>query len=326
MQTESNAKKTELEENEEKQKQVQQSLNRSNSNLNTETKEALNTLSEKEKIDAQIKEKQSDLSEIKNPKAKRNFIEDKLNQIENNEPLKESLDILKEKEKIDEQIKDKEKEIENLKKDDKEQNVLKESENIEQIDWNKKADELELQHEKELEELKEKQSRLEANFNKSIDNLMNSNGISGVITALQEIDRSLELMLKQSKEESQAKDRQRQEKIELAFDSQKFKEEVGSLVKEVYKERKKVKSGLQEIQKEHANYAKLQSAYDKEKSKGFDIKGYQKLQKIMGDIEKETPNFKKTYPRLYEKVNKELNQAKENILNKTKAKEIGREL
>ena len=178
-----------------------------------------------------------------------------------------------------------------------------------------------MQHEKELEDLKDKQSKLEANFQKSIDNLMNSDGINGIITALQEMDRSLEMMLKQGKEESIAKDRQRQEKLDLAFDSPKFKEAVGDLVKEVYTQRKKVKGGFKEMENERANYAKLQTTYEKETKKGLDVKGYEKLKKMMGDIEKETPNFKDSYPKFYQKVNDTLVQTKDKILNKAKGQE-----
>ena len=119
-------------------------------------------------------------------------------------------------------------------KENKEELEKKQDQNnlaVEQDDWDKRAKELELQHEKELEALKDQQSRLEANFQKSIDNLMNSDGINGVLTALQEMDRSLEMMLKQGKEDSEKKEKQRQEKLELAFDSPKFKETVGYLVK-----------------------------------------------------------------------------------------------
>lgn len=326
-----NTQKSELEENEEKEKQVQKSFNRSNEKLNKDTRKALGILSEKLEINEQIKDRQDELNEIKNPRITRDKVKDSINELESNEVLKESLDILKEKEKIDEQIKEKEEQIKNNKKEstkiyeiylyqdtggdnygeieelklkgskqeimkyylenkeiensrqdgygnsrvtefkiydengknvtkeikeeikkeaDKTEKISQEKQESEQIDWNKKADELELQHEKELEDLKDKQSRLEANFQKSIDNLMNSDGITGVITALQEMDRSLEIMLKQGKEESEAKNRQRAEKLELAFDSPKFKDAVSNLVKEVYDERKKVKGGLDEMEKE----------------------------------------------------------------------------
>lgn len=320
-----NTQKSELEENEEKEKQVQKSFNRSNENLNKDTREALGILSEKLEINEQIKDRQDELNEIKNPRITRNKVKDSINELESNEVLKESLDILKEKEQVEEQIKAKEKEIkekQEQKTEDKEQNQETPKEDktkeAEQIDWNKKADELELQHEKELEDLKDKQSRLEANFQKSIDNLMNSDGITGVITALQEMDRSLEIMLKQGKEESEAKNRQRAEKLELAFDSPKFKDAVSDLVKEVYDERKKVKGGLDEMEKERSNFAKLSTTYDKlTKNKELDLDGYQKLRKMMDGIEKETPNFKNTYPKMHKKVSKTLEKEKENILNKT---------
>ena len=51
------------------------------------------------------------------------------------------------------------------------------------------------------------------------------------------------------------------------------------------------------------------------------VKGYEKLKKMMGDIEKETPNFKDSYPKFYQKVNDTLVQAKDKILNKTKGQE-----
>lgn len=394
-----NTQKSELEENEEKEKQVQKSFNRSNEKLNKDTRKALGILSEKLEINEQIKDRQDELNEIKNPRITRDKVKDSINELESNEVLKESLDILKEKEKIDEQIKEKEEQIKNNKKEstkiyeiylyqdtggdnygeieelklkgskqeimkyylenkeiensrqdgygnsrvtefkiydengknvtkeikeeikkeaDKTEKISQEKQESEQIDWNKKADELELQHEKELEDLKDKQSRLEANFQKSIDNLMNSDGITGVITALQEMDRSLEIMLKQGKEESEAKNRQRAEKLELAFDSPKFKDAVSNLVKEVYDERKKVKGGLDEMEKERSNFAKLSTTYDKlTKNKELDLNGYQKLKKMMDNIEKETPNFKNTYPKMHKKVSKTLEKEKENILNKT---------
>ncbi|HDX6309280.1 TPA: hypothetical protein RQJ16_001773 [Campylobacter fetus subsp. venerealis] len=288
---------------------------------------------EKESIDKEIQTLENEKQEFIGPKQKREFAREKLDGLDKNEELKESLEILKEKEKIDEQIKEKEAQIEKeQEKREKEQNtdnkeIKDNQENIaEQEDWIKRADELELQHQKELEDLKDKQSRLEANFQKSIDNLMSSDGINGVITALQEMDRSLEMMMRQGKEESEAKDRQRQEKLELAFDSPKFREAVSDLVKEVYKEHKEVKNGLKEMEKEHGNYAKLKTTYEKEVKNGLDVKGHEKLSKMMGDIEKETPNFKNSYPKFYKKVNDSLEQAKDKILNKTKENDKGRSL
>ena len=291
--------------------------------LNKNLNEAVNTLEEKEKIDEQIKAKEAEFNEFKSPKEKRDFVSDKLNEIDGNDTLKSSLEILKEKEKIDEQIKAKEAELEN--KNEAKQDVANtthsQEREAEQEDWSRKADELENQHEKELEKLRDEQSRLEANFQKSIDNLMNSGDIKDIMTALQEMDRSLEMMMRQGKEESETKERQRQEKLELAFDSPKFKDAVGDLVKEVYKQRKEVKGGLKELENEHANYAKLKTTYEKETKKGLDVKGYEKLNKMLNEIEKETPNFKNSYPKFYKKVNDSLAQSKEKILNKTKEKD-----
>ena len=291
--------------------------------LNKNLNEAVNTIEEKEKIDEQIKAKEAEFNEFKSPKEKRDFVSDKLNEIDGNDTLKSSLEILKEKEKIDEQIKAKEAELEN--KNEAKQDVAitthSQEREAEQEDWSRKADELENQHEKELEKLRDEQSRLEANFQKSIDNLMNSGDIKDIMTALQEMDRSLEMMMRQGKEESETKERQRQEKLELAFDSPKFKDAVGDLVKEVYKQRKEVKGGLKELENEHANYAKLKTTYEKEIKKGLDVKGYEKLNKMLNEIEKETPNFKNSYPKFYKKVNDSLAQSKEKILNKTKEKD-----
>lgn len=291
--------------------------------LNKNLNEAVNTLEEKEKIDEQIKAKEAEFNEFKSPKEKRDFVSGKLNEIDGNDTLKSSLEILKEKEKIDEQIKAKEAELEN--KNEAKQDIAitthSQEREAEQEDWSRKADELENQHEKELEKLRDEQSRLEANFQKSIDNLMNSGDIKDIMTALQEMDRSLEMMMRQGKEESETKERQRQEKLELAFDSPKFKDAVGDLVKEVYKQRKEVKGGLKELENEHANYAKLKTTYEKEIKKGLDVKGYEKLNKMLNEIEKETPNFKNSYPKFYKKVNDSLAQSKEKILNKTKEKD-----
>ena len=291
--------------------------------LNKNLNEAVNTLEEKEKIDEQIKAKEAEFNEFKSPKEKRDFVSDKLNEIDGNDTLKSSLEILEEKEKIDEQIKAKEAELEN--KNEAKQDVAitthSQEREAEQEDWSRKADELENQHEKELEKLRDEQSRLEANFQKSIDNLMNSGDIKDIMTALQEMDRSLEMMMRQGKEESETKERQRQEKLELAFDSPKFKDAVGDLVKEVYKQRKEVKGGLKELENEHANYAKLKTTYEKEIKKGLDVKGYEKLNKMLNEVEKETPNFKNSYPKFYKKINDSLAQSKEKILNKTKEKD-----
>ena len=291
--------------------------------LNKNLNEAVNTLEEKEKIDEQIKAKEAELNEFKSPKEKRDFVSDKLNEIDGNDTLKSSLEILKEKEKIDEQIKAKEAELEN--KNEAKQDVANtthsQEREAEQEDWSRKADELENQHEKELEKLRDEQSRLEANFQKSIDNLMNSGDIKDIMTALQEMDRSLEMMMRQGKEESETREPQRQEKLELAFDSPKFKDAVGDLVKEVYKQRKEVKGGLKELENEHANYAKLKTTYEKEIKKGLDVKGYEKLNKMLNEVEKETPNFKNSYPKFYKKINDSLAQSKEKILNKTKEKD-----
>ena len=241
-----------------------------------------------------------------------------------NKNLNEAVNTLEEKEKIDEQIKAKEAELENkneAKQDATITTTHSQEREAEQEDWSRKADELENQHEKELEKLRDEQSRLEANFQKSIDNLMNSGDIKDIMTALQEMDRSLEMMMRQGKEESETKERQRQEKLELAFDSTKFKDAVGDLVKEVYKQRKEVKGGLKELANEHANYAKLKTTYEKEIKKGLDVKGYEKLNKMLNEVEKETPNFKNSYPKFYKKINDSLEQSKEKILNKTKEKD-----
>lgn len=135
----------------------------------------MDILGEKEQIDKQITEKQSELNEFKSPKEKREFVKAKLDTLDKNDDLKDSLEILKEKEKIEEQIKFKEKEIKNTKestndnskennadekkkgKENKEELKKKQDQNnlaVEQDDWDKKAKELELQHEKELEALK----------------------------------------------------------------------------------------------------------------------------------------------------------------------------
>ena len=75
----------------------------------------MDILGEKEQIDKQITEKQSELNEFKSPKEKREFVKAKLDTLDKNDDLKDSLEILKEKEKIEEQIKFKEKEIKNTK-------------------------------------------------------------------------------------------------------------------------------------------------------------------------------------------------------------------
>lgn len=316
--------------NEEKEKKIAQSINQANANLNQHAQEAVKNLQQQEKIQEQIKEKQEEIQEFKGPKQKRDFLQEKLDGIEKNENLKECMQNLDKQEEIKKKIEEKEAQIkENAeKKEQSSEQEKKQDNSAEQEDWNKKAKELELQHEKELERLKDEQSKLEANFNKAIDNLMNSDGITGVVQALQEMDRSLEAIMRQGKEESEVKQKQRAEKLELAFDSPKFKESVGDLVKELYKETKEVKSNLKDMEKERNSYVKLKETYEKEIKKGLDIKGYEKIKKMISDIEKESPNFKNTYPKLHKKVNETLEKAKENILNKTKqnTQDKGREI
>ncbi|MBK3498194.1 hypothetical protein JJB27_03765 [Campylobacter fetus subsp. venerealis] len=327
-------------------------LKNANNHLNKDAKEAISTLEQKENIAEQIKEKEENLHEYRNTREKREFLKDKLDGLDKNEDLKESLKILKEREEIDKVIKAKEEELQNIKANSNEQYQEKDSKkeleenkekgeevaepskeqgsrhesSAEQEDWDKRAKDLELQHEKELEELKDRQSRLEANFQKSIDNLMSSDGINGVLTALQEIDRSLEMMLKQGKEESEQKAKQRNERLELAFDSPKFKETVSDLVKEVYKGQKEVKGGFDKMQKESNNYVKLKESYEIERKKGFSEKGCERLQKMLDGITKETPNFKDSYPKFTKKVKDTLQQAKDKVLNKNQEQDKGRDI
>ena len=80
-------------------------------NLSKDAQQAVEILGEKELLDTRIRERQAELDEFKSPKAKREFVKDRLDGVEKNESLKESLQILKEKEKIEEQIKAKEEQI-----------------------------------------------------------------------------------------------------------------------------------------------------------------------------------------------------------------------
>ncbi|WP_297446812.1 hypothetical protein [uncultured Campylobacter sp.] len=135
---------------------------------------------------------------------KKNTISKTLNELDEDKNLKpalNALEVLDENAKLikekKEQIKQTQKSLENK----NENNLDKTIDDKADEAYNKQIDELLKQHESELARLKEERENLEQNFDKSIENLLNSKDLSDILKALQEMDKAFALMLKQAYEE-----------------------------------------------------------------------------------------------------------------------------
>ncbi|EHZ7233219.1 hypothetical protein K6O74_001628, partial [Campylobacter upsaliensis] len=175
-------------------------------------------------------------------------------------------------------------------------------------------DELLKQHESELARLKEERENLEENFDKSIENLLNSKDLSDILKALQEMDKAFALMLKQAYEEGCALKKQREEKIELAVKSGAMKEVAKDLVKEIHSKGKELEESKKIMQKEQNAYIELDRLTKRDLS---DIKELNQLEKFYEKTNKELPNFKENYPKTYAKGLKMLEKGKNQVINQT---------
>lgn len=278
-----------------------------------------------EDIDKAIEEKQELIQEFSSPKEKQDFLKNTSNHIKENEKINDSLEHLEALDENDKLIKQSEERIKNteekLAKQDTKENT--DTQNLNEAidekftqDYEKMLEE----QKKELEQLKKEKEGLEDNFNKSIQNLLNSTDIDSLMKTLREFDKALALLLDKSFEEKDLLNKQREERLEKALQSGEIKEVVKDFVKELHDKNKEVKKANQEMEKEQVAFIKL----DKMLKKDMDIKEIQKLSSFYENIDKDLPDFKKNYPKSYERGLKTLEKAKINTLNKIK--EQGREL
>ncbi|MCR2095901.1 hypothetical protein, partial [Campylobacter upsaliensis] len=273
---------------------------------------ALNALDENQK---HINEKEEQILELTSPKEKQDFLKNTLENSRSNEKIAESLDILEALDENAKLIKEKEGQIKQTQKSlENENNLDKTIDDKADEAYNKQIDELLKQHESELARLKEERENLEQNFDKSIENLLNSKDLSDILKALQEMDKAFALMLKQAYEEGCALKKQREEKIELAVKSGAMKEVAKDLVKEIHSKGKELEESKKIMQKEQNAYIELDRLTRRDLS---DIKELNQLEKFYEKTNKELPNFKENYPKIYAKGLKMLETGKQQFLNNT---------
>ncbi|EAW7619010.1 hypothetical protein FG184_09445 [Campylobacter upsaliensis] len=275
---------------------------------------ALNVLDENQK---HINEKEEQILELTSPKEKQDFLKNTLENSRSNEKIAESLDILEALDENAKLIKEKEEQIKQTQKsleNKNENNLDKTIDDKADEAYNKQIDELLKQHESELARLKEERENLEENFEKSIANLLNSKDLSDILKSLQEMDKAFALMLKQAYEEANKRHKQREEKIELAVKSGEMKEVAKDLVKEIHNKGKELNGGLKTMEQEKGAYLSLNTIL---KNEAKDIKDLEKLEKFYEKTNKELPNFKENYPKIYAKGLKMLETGKQQFLNNT---------
>ncbi|WP_096021374.1 hypothetical protein [Campylobacter lanienae] len=324
--------------NKSNQEEIEEKLKKNINNLPKYAQQALNALDEKDKIDKELNERIEFLNEIRTPNEKREFIIETINNAKSDEKIKEALDILDEKDKIDKDInelkKRQEQEKEELKKEFENKDKLNDKEvkkdnqeekkEINKDEYYERAlKEIEERHAKELEILKEKQERNIDNFNQAIHNLANSTSIAKLIESLKELDKSLALIISDTKELKSLTDEQRLEKLDLALKENNAKEAVAELVKDLHKNIKTAQKGLDELELEKQNYVKLDKLNQKANK---DPKEAENLEKFIEKIDKETPNFKEHYPKTYEKSQIIIDKFKNNEISKEKEQSQGKSI
>ncbi|HEC1575892.1 TPA: hypothetical protein R1X61_001666 [Campylobacter upsaliensis] len=278
-------------------------------------KPALNALNALDENQKHINEKEEQILELTSPKEKQDFLKNTLENSRSNEKIAESLDILEALDENAKLIKEKEGQIKQTQKSlENENNLDKTIDDKADEAYNKQIDELLKQHKSELARLKEERENLEQNFDKSIENLLNSKDLSDILKALQEMDKAFALMLKQAYEEGCALKKQREEKIELAVKSGAMKEVAKDLVKEIHNKGKELNGGLKTMEQEKGAYLSLNTIL---KNEAKDIKDLEKLEKFYEKTNKELPNFKENYPKIYAKGLKMLETGKQQFLNNT---------
>ncbi|MBZ7963342.1 hypothetical protein H2274_07230 [Campylobacter sp. W0049] len=319
--------KEELELNEELERS-QNNINNLNLNLEDlpeEIKETLNILKNKEQLEKDMQNLIALNDEFSNPKEKREFLEKNLAEIKENPELNECIENLKEQEELQKEIKETKEELERLKneREEKEENFQKDFDDEEktirglsQEEFDKKINDLEKKNEQKLKEMEEKMEELKENFENSIENLLNSKSIANLLKSLYEMDKSLNLILKERQNNFEELNRQREEKLQIAMETQKTREVVIDFIKELHQKTKGVENGLNEMQKEKEYYYKLDNLI--KNPNNIDIKKCEKLQNLIKEIDEKAPNFKENYPKKYKEIQNIINKNLERNLNQAK--------
>ncbi|EFD4863628.1 hypothetical protein HG273_001829 [Campylobacter coli] len=293
--------------------------------LPQEAKQALDILEEKEKLDNDMRNLIELTAEYETPSEKRAFIENNLKEVKESPEINESLSILNEQEYL-------QKEIDNLKEQmDKEKEELKEqlenkeekekenkNKGLSQEEYDEKFAEMEKEHAQKLKEMEEKMEKLEQNFENSIENLLNSKSLSAILKSLYEMDRSLHLILKEKENNFDELNRQREEKLNLAMQTEKTREVVIEFIKELHQKTKGVENGISEMNKERNFYYELDKLTKNPEK--MDLKETQKLQEYINYIDKENPNFKENYPKKYKQTKKIIENNIKKTMDKAKVK------
>ncbi|EKJ0123345.1 hypothetical protein PB760_001617 [Campylobacter jejuni] len=288
--------------------------------LPQEAKQTLEILEEKEKLDNDMRNFIELTTEYETPNEKRAFIENNLKEVRETPEINESLSILKEQDELQKEIDNTKEEMAREEKELKDQleNANKEKKGLSQEEYDEKFAEMEKEHAKKLKEMEEKMEKLEQNFENSIENLLNSTSLSAILKSLYEMDKSLHLILKEKENNFDELNRQREEKLNLAMQTEKTREVVIDFIKELHQKTKGVENGISEMNKERNFYYELDKLTKNPEK--MDLKETQKLQEYINYIDKETPNFKENYPKKYKQTKKIIENNIKKTMDKAKVK------
>ncbi|EAJ5337130.1 hypothetical protein DIO30_08475 [Campylobacter coli] len=286
--------------------------------LPQEAKQTLEILEEKEKLDNDMRNFIELTTEYETPNEKRAFIENNLKEVRETPEINESLSILKEQDELQKEIDNTKEEMAREEKELKEQLENKEKKGLSQEEYDEKFAEMEKDHAQKLKEMEEKMEKLEQNFENSIENLLNSKSLSAILKSLYEMDKSLHLILKEKENNFDELNRQREEKLNLAMQTEKTREVVIDFIKELHQKTKGVENGISEMNKERNFYYELDKLTKNPEK--MDLKETQKLQEYINYIDKETPNFKENYPKKYKQTKKIIENNIKKTMDKAKVK------
>ncbi|EEC1756504.1 hypothetical protein [Campylobacter coli] len=288
--------------------------------LPQEAKQALDILEEKEKLDNDMRNLIDLTTEYETPSEKRAFIENNLKEVKESPEINESLSILKEQDELQKEINNTKEEMAREEKELKDQleNKEKKGLGLSQEEYDEKLAEMEKEHAKKLKEMEERMEKLEQNFENSIENLLNSKSLSAILKSLYEMDKSLHLILKEKENNFDERNRQREEKLNLAMQTEKTREVVIEFIKELHQKTKGVENGIGEMNKERNFYYELDKLTKNPEK--MDLKETQKLQEYINYIDKETPNFKENYPKKYKQAKKIIENNIKKTMDKAKVK------
>ncbi|EAJ9625835.1 hypothetical protein FA635_08430 [Campylobacter jejuni] len=286
--------------------------------LPQEAKQTLEILEEKEKLDNDMRNFIELTTEYETPNEKRAFIENNLKEVRETPEINESLSILKEQDELQKEIDNTKEEMAREEKELKEQLENKEKKGLSQEEYDEKFAEMEKEHAQKLKEMEEKMEKLEQNFENSIENLLNSTSLSAILKSLYEMDKSLHLILKEKENNFDELNRQREEKLNLAMQTEKTREVVIDFIKELHQKTKGVENGINEMNKERNFYYELDKLTKNPEK--MDLKETQKLQEYINYIDKETPNFKENYPKKYKQTKKIIENNIKKTMDKAKVK------